>query len=101
MYPGMRKETGVVSFMPDEAAIARTTFHPVKWGPFIVRGLIALIIGILVLISTGSAVQVVATLLGILIRQYDFSLNIFNTKVTSGVLREEIFVLGRFSGYWI
>jgi uncharacterized membrane protein HdeD (DUF308 family) len=39
----------------------------VKWGSFVLRGLIALIIGILVLIWTGLAVQVVVTLLGILV----------------------------------
>ena len=53
--------------MPEEAVIAKTAFHPVKWGPFIVRGLIALIIGILVLIWTRAAVQVVVTLIGVLI----------------------------------
>jgi uncharacterized membrane protein HdeD (DUF308 family) len=53
--------------MPEEVVIVETTFHPVKWGSFIVRGLIALIIGILVLIWTGVAVQAVVTLIGILI----------------------------------
>jgi uncharacterized membrane protein HdeD (DUF308 family) len=53
--------------MPEEVVIVETAFHPVKWGSFIVRGLIALIIGILVLIWTGVAVQVVVTLIGILI----------------------------------
>ena len=53
--------------MSDEVIIVETTFHPVKWGSFIARGLIALIIGILVLVWTGIAVEVVATLFGILI----------------------------------
>ena len=53
--------------MPEEVIIVETTFHPVKWGSFIVRGLIALLIGILVLVWTGVAVQLVVTLLGILI----------------------------------
>ena len=53
--------------MPEEVIIVETTFHPVKWGSFIIRGLIALIIGILVLIWTNIAEQVVVTLIGILI----------------------------------
>jgi len=53
--------------MPEEVVIVETTFHPVKWGSFIVRGLIALIIGVFVLIWTGVAVQAVVTLIGILI----------------------------------
>lgn len=53
--------------MPDEVIIVKTAFHPVKWGSFIVRGLIALIIGVLVLLWTGIAVEIVATLFGILI----------------------------------
>ncbi|MGA2120591.1 MAG: DUF308 domain-containing protein [Methanoregula sp.] len=53
--------------MSEEVIIVETTFHPVKWGSFIIRGLIALIIGILVLIWTNIAEQVVVTLIGILI----------------------------------
>jgi len=53
--------------MPDEVVIVQAAFHPVKWVSFIIRGLIALIIGILVLIWTGIAVEVAATLIGILI----------------------------------
>ncbi|MGA9087441.1 MAG: HdeD family acid-resistance protein [Methanoregula sp.] len=53
--------------MQEDIVIIATPFHPVKWGSFIARGLLALIIGILVLIWTGIAVQVVVTLIGILI----------------------------------
>ena len=53
--------------MTDEVIIVETAFHPVKWGSFIVRGLIALIIGVLVLLWTGIAVEIIATLFGILI----------------------------------
>ena len=53
--------------MPEDVVIIATPFHPVKWGSFIARGLFACIIGILVLIWTGIAVQVVVTLIGILI----------------------------------
>ena len=53
--------------MPEDVVIIATPFHPVKWGSFIARGLLARIIGILVLIWTGIAVQVVVTLIGILI----------------------------------
>jgi uncharacterized membrane protein HdeD (DUF308 family) len=67
MYPRMRKETLVVYFVPEETFIIETAFHPVKWGSFILRGLVALIIGILVFIWTGVAVQLVVTLIGFLI----------------------------------
>ena len=67
MYQRMRKETLVVYFVPEETFIIETAFHPVKWGSFILRGLVALIIGILALIWTGVAVQLVVTLIGILI----------------------------------
>jgi uncharacterized membrane protein HdeD (DUF308 family) len=53
--------------MPEEVIIVETSFTPVKWGSFVLRGLIALIIGILVLLWTGLAVQVMVTLIGILI----------------------------------
>ena len=53
--------------MPEEVVIAVIPFHPVKWSSFIIRGLLACIIGILVLVWTGIAVQVVVTLIGILI----------------------------------
>ncbi|MFZ1128518.1 HdeD family acid-resistance protein [Methanoregula sp.] len=53
--------------MQEDIVIIATPFHPVKWGSFIARGLLALIIGILVLIWTGIAVQIVVTLIGILI----------------------------------
>ncbi len=52
--------------MADDVVIIEM-FHPVKWGSFVFRGLIALIIGILVLIWTGLAVQIVVTLFGILV----------------------------------
>jgi uncharacterized membrane protein HdeD (DUF308 family) len=52
--------------MPEEVALVEITFHPVTWGSFMVRGLIALIVGILVLIWTGVAVQVAGILIGIL-----------------------------------
>ena len=57
----------VVKSMPDEVVIIETAFHPLKWSSFIARGLLALIIGILVLIWTGVAVEVVASLIGLLI----------------------------------
>ena len=67
IYPKIRKESLVVYSMQEDIVIIATPFHPVKWGSFIARGLLALIIGILVLIWTGIAVQVVVTLIGILI----------------------------------
>lgn len=63
----MKKESLVVYSMPEDVVIIATPFYPVKWGSFIARGLFACIIGILVLIWTGIAVQVVVTLIGILI----------------------------------
>ena len=53
--------------MPDEVILVTTSFHLVKWGSFIARGLLALIIGVLVLFWTGLAVEIIATLIGILI----------------------------------
>jgi uncharacterized membrane protein HdeD (DUF308 family) len=65
--PEDERKKMVVLFMPEEVIIIEGVFQQVKWGSFILRGLIALIIGILVLIWTGLAVQVVVTLLGILV----------------------------------
>jgi len=53
--------------MAEDVVIVQETFRSIKWGSFLLRGLVALIIGILVLIWTGLAVQVVVILLGILI----------------------------------
>jgi len=52
--------------MADDVIIIGS-FHPVKWGSFVLRGLAALIIGILVLIWTGLAVEIVVSLIGILV----------------------------------
>ena len=53
--------------MAEEVIIVETTFHPVTWGSFVLRGLVALLIGIPVLIWTNTATEVVVTLIGILI----------------------------------
>lgn len=53
--------------MPEEIVIVEAAFEPVKWSSFALRGIIALVIGILVLLWTGIAVEVVVALIGILI----------------------------------
>jgi len=65
MYPHMKPEIQV-SCMADEVIMVGS-FHPVKWGSFVFRGLIAFIIGILVLVWTNLAVEIVASLIGILV----------------------------------
>jgi uncharacterized membrane protein HdeD (DUF308 family) len=82
--------------MAEEVVIVETPFHPVKWGSFIVRGLIALLIGFLVLIWTGIAVQVVVTLIGILIIIVAILALILALKSPTGVSRSSVmlFVAG-------
>lgn len=53
--------------MSEEIVVVEATLEPVKWSSFAIRGIIALIIGILVLVWTGIAVQVVVALIGVLI----------------------------------
>ena len=81
--------------MPDEVVVVEAAFHPVKWGSFIIRGLIALIIGILVLIWTGIAEQVVVTLIGILIIIAAILALILALKAPAGASRSVfLFVVG-------
>lgn len=79
--------------MTEEIVVVETTFEPVKWSSFAIRGIIALIIGILVLVWTGIAVQVVVALIGILIILASVLSLILALKSPSGASRSTLLLL--------